>query len=136
MGAFNGGLLAKCAFCEGDGSEDSRDTDFQKGFVGNAAAALIIYPVPYIYIPDVRYIMAYSIKDPATDRIIRQLAKAKGKPILDSIREACENELKREYEKIPLWQRLQPLVRRVAAAPKTGLRADKAFFDDLSGDEK
>jgi antitoxin VapB len=80
--------------------------------------------------------MAYSIKDPATDRVIRQLAKAKGKTILDSIREACENELKREYEKIPLWQRLQPLVRRVAAAPKTGLRADKAFFDDLSGDEK
>jgi len=80
--------------------------------------------------------MAYSIKDAATDRIIRQLAKVKGKPILDSIREACENELKREYQKVPLWERLQPLVRRVATAPKTGLRADKAFFDDLSGGEQ
>jgi antitoxin VapB len=79
--------------------------------------------------------MAYSIKDPATDRIIRQLAKAKGKSILDSSREACENELKREYEKVPLWERLQPLVRRVAQAPKTGQRADKAFFDALSGDD-
>ena len=26
------------------------------------------------------------------------------------------------------------LLKRVADAPKTGLRADKAFFDDLSGD--
>lgn len=79
--------------------------------------------------------MAYSIKDPETDRIIRELARVKGKPILDSIREACENELKRESAKIPLWDRLQPLVRRVASARKTGERADKAFFDELSGDE-
>ncbi|SEF15419.1 antitoxin VapB [Rhizobiales bacterium GAS191] len=78
--------------------------------------------------------MAYSIKDPATDRVIRELARIKGKPIVDSIREACENELQRERTKIPLWDRLQPLIQRVAAAPKTGLRADKAFFDDLSGE--
>jgi antitoxin VapB len=78
--------------------------------------------------------MAYSIKDARTDRIIRELARAKGKPILNSIREACENELRRERAKTPLWQRLQPLVRRVASAPKTGACADKAFFDDLSGD--
>jgi len=32
--------------------------------------------------------MAYSIKDPATDAVIRQLAKAKGKPIVEAIREA------------------------------------------------
>jgi antitoxin VapB len=39
--------------------------------------------------------MAYSIKDAETDRIIRALAKFKGKPIVDSIREACEAELRR-----------------------------------------
>jgi antitoxin VapB len=80
--------------------------------------------------------MAYSIKDPETDRIIRELAKAKGKPILDSIREACENELRRERDRVPLWTRLQPLIARVAAAQKTGLRAHKEFFDDLSGDAR
>jgi antitoxin VapB len=80
--------------------------------------------------------VAYSIKDAETDRIIRQLARAKGKSILGSIREACVNELKREREKVPLWERLQPLVRRVATAPKTGMRADKAFFDELSGDDR
>jgi antitoxin VapB len=78
--------------------------------------------------------MAYSIKDPETDRLIRDLAGAKRNPILDSIREARKNELARERAKIPLWDRLQPLVKRVADAPKTGLKADKAFFDDLSGD--
>lgn len=78
--------------------------------------------------------MAYNIKDPKTDELIRELARMKGKPILDSIREACENELQRERRKTPLWDRLQPLVSRVAAAPKTGKKADKAFFDELSGD--
>lgn len=82
-----------------------------------------------------RYLpMAYNIKDPATDRVIRELAEIKGKPILDSIREACLHEIERERAKVPLWERLQPLLDRVAAAPKTGLQADKQFFDDLSGD--
>ena len=78
--------------------------------------------------------MAYNIKDPDTDRIIRELARLKGKPILDSIREACEHEIERERRKVPLWERLQPLQDKVAAAPDTALKADKAFFDELSGD--
>ena len=78
--------------------------------------------------------MAYYIKDSRTDQLIRELARVKGKPILDSIREACENELQRERRKSTLWDRLRPLVSRVAAAPKTGIKADKAFFDELSGD--
>jgi len=78
--------------------------------------------------------MAYHIKDPDTDRIIRELAKVKRKPILDAIRDACEKELRREAAKVPLWDRLQPLIDKVRAAPKTGLRADKDFFDDLSGE--
>jgi antitoxin VapB len=77
--------------------------------------------------------VAYNIKDPDTDRIIRELARLKGKPILDSIREACEHEIERERRKVPLEERLQPLL-QVAAAPDTGLKADKAFFDQLSGD--
>ncbi|WP_409455282.1 type II toxin-antitoxin system VapB family antitoxin [Methylosinus sp. H3A] len=34
-----------------------------------------------------RYPVAYSIKDPETDELIRKLAKAKGKPIVDAIRD-------------------------------------------------
>jgi antitoxin VapB len=45
-----------------------------------------------------------------------------------------ENELRRASEALPLWERLKPLRERVAAYPDSGLAADKAFFDDLSGD--
>lgn len=79
--------------------------------------------------------MAYHIKDLRTDRLIRELAKAKNKSILDSIREACENELRREQTRTPLWERVQPLIRKVADAPKTGEQADRAFVDRLSGAE-
>ncbi len=78
--------------------------------------------------------MAYKIKDPKTDELIRELARLKGKPILDAIREACENELRRERRKSPLWDRLRPLVSRVAVAPKTRKKAGKTVFDELSGD--
>lgn len=83
--------------------------------------------------------MAYSIKDAETDELIRRLAKAKGKPIVEAIREACANELQRERQKKSLWERLQPLVARVAAFPE---RADqrhishKDFFDEMWSDEK
>ncbi len=78
--------------------------------------------------------MAYHIKDPDTDRIIRELAKVTGKPILNAIRDACEKELGREAAKGPLWDRLQPLINKVRTTPRTGLRADNRFFDDLSGE--
>ena len=76
--------------------------------------------------------MAYHIKDVETDRIVRELAKLKRMPIIDSIREACVHEIERERAKTPLWERIRPLRERVADAPKTGLAANKPFFDDLS----
>jgi antitoxin VapB len=75
--------------------------------------------------------VAYNIKDIETDRIIRELARIKRKPILDAIREACQNEIERERAKTPLWERLDDLRARVRAAPTTGLKVDKAFFDEL-----
>ncbi len=40
-----------------------------------------------------------------------------------------ENELQR----IPLRERIRPLQQRLAKFSATGVRADKAFFDNLSG---
>lgn len=83
--------------------------------------------------------MAYSIKDPETDEIIRRLAKAKGKPILDAIREACLNELERERAKVPLWERLQPIIERVNTHALRQVQthgSDKEFFDDMWADNK
>ncbi|MBL1257788.1 type II toxin-antitoxin system VapB family antitoxin [Methylocystis sp. Sn-Cys] len=83
--------------------------------------------------------MAYSIKDPETDELIRKLAKAKRKPIVEAIKEACANELARERAKIPLWERLQPLRARVAshpARPEQTHASHKGFFDDMWNNEK
>ncbi|MEK8121596.1 type II toxin-antitoxin system VapB family antitoxin [Methylocystis sp. IM4] len=83
--------------------------------------------------------MAYSIKDPETDEIIRRLAKAKRKPIVEAIREACLNELERERAKVPLWERLQPLIERVSAHPPREVQThptDKEFFDAMWADKQ
>lgn len=80
--------------------------------------------------------MAYLLDDPETEDIIRLLAKAKNRPAADVIRLACLRELERERARAetPLWERLQPLVERVSAAPETGSTADKAFFDEMWGE--
>ena len=47
---------------------------------------------------------------------------------------ALENELARIEGEKSLAERLKPLQDRIAAVPRTGLEADKDFYDDLSGD--
>lgn len=41
-----------------------------------------------------------------------------------------------EAEVSPLRERVVPLRQRIARRPLTGLEADKAFYDSLSGDEE
>lgn len=78
--------------------------------------------------------MPLSIRDELTDSLVRKLAKRKGLGLTEAVRLAVENELRREDEAVPLRQRLRPLQHRIAARPATGLEADKAFYDELSGD--
>lgn len=77
--------------------------------------------------------MAFYVKDKATDEAVRRLAKLKGKTLTETIREAVESEYRAMREKRPLRERLKPLQERVAQHPPTGLEADKAFYDELSG---
>lgn len=78
--------------------------------------------------------MPLSIRDELTDRLVRTLARRKGLGLTEAVRLAVENELRREEEAVPLRERLRPLQDRIAARPATGLEADKAFYDELSGD--
>ncbi|HZS85402.1 MAG TPA: type II toxin-antitoxin system VapB family antitoxin [Stellaceae bacterium] len=79
--------------------------------------------------------MAFHVRDETTDRAVRRLAKIKGKTLTETIREAVEHEYERERERIPLIERLKPIQDRFAALSRPGgLPADKAFFDDLSGE--
>ena len=77
--------------------------------------------------------MTFYVKDPATDKVVRKLAKLKGKTLTETIREAVETELQRERRET-LPQRLNAIAQQLSKYPKTGLEADKAFFDELSGD--
>jgi antitoxin VapB len=79
--------------------------------------------------------MAFHVRDEATDLAVRRLAKLKGKSLTDTIREAVEHEYEREREKIPLLDRIKAIQDEFEALRQPGgLPADKAFYDELSGD--
>ncbi len=80
--------------------------------------------------------MAFHVRDHATDRAVRRLAKIKGKTLTETIREAVEHEYDRESARIPLSDRLKPIQDEFATLSRPGgLPADKTFFDELSGVE-
>jgi antitoxin VapB len=78
--------------------------------------------------------MAFHIRDRHTDQAVRRLARLKGKTLTETVREAVEQEYAREKSRVPLIVRLQSVHERFMALRKPGgLPADKAFFDELSG---
>jgi antitoxin VapB len=78
--------------------------------------------------------MAFHIRDEATDKAVRRLARLKGKTLTATIREAVEVEYERAHREIPLIERLKPIQEELNRLSRPGgLPADKAFFDELSG---
>lgn len=78
--------------------------------------------------------MTFYVKDPATDKAVRRLAKLKGKTLTETIREAVESEYRRAKDGRSIAEKLDELAERMQKYPRSGLKADKAFFDELSGD--
>ena len=79
--------------------------------------------------------MAIHVRDPETDALVRKLAKRKGVGLTEAIREAVRNELGPDPQKLSLWERTADIRARIASYPKTGLQADKAFYDSLYEDD-
>lgn len=79
--------------------------------------------------------MAIHVRDPRADRLVRELARKRGIGLTEAITQAVAAELAREDAKLSLAERLRPLQESIAARGCTGLKADKAFFDWLSGEE-
>lgn len=78
--------------------------------------------------------MSIYVRDKATDEAVRRLAKIKGTSLTDTIRNAVEKAIEQETGESTFRQRIKVIQDRLAAYPDTGLEADKAFFDELSGD--
>jgi len=78
--------------------------------------------------------MALNIRDDEVNQLAGQLAHRTRTTKTDAVKRALQNELHRLDAAIPFAERIRTLQDRVLARPATGLEADKAFYDDLSGD--
>jgi antitoxin VapB len=77
--------------------------------------------------------MPLNIRDETVNRLAERLAARQRTNKTEAVKTALVNELRRLDEATPLRERLRPLQNRVLRRPATGLEADKAFYDDLSG---
>lgn len=77
--------------------------------------------------------MAFHVRDIETDRLVRELAHRRGVSLTEAIRHAVQEDLRRERNAVPLWERLKPIVAPIADYEDTGVVIDKAFFDELWG---
>jgi antitoxin VapB len=81
--------------------------------------------------------MTIYLKDEATSKAVRKLAKLRGTTLTEAVRSAVAEALSKENEpkrRERVFNEIKALQDKFAKRPKTGLKADKAFFDELSGD--
>jgi antitoxin VapB len=79
--------------------------------------------------------MPFHIRDPETDALVRELARKRGQGLTEAVKTAVGAELRREVAGVPFAERLRALQDKALSRPETGLAADKAFYDELSGGE-
>lgn len=79
--------------------------------------------------------MPFHVRDAEADALVRQYAEDNRVGITEAIklavRRARAADDKARAEKLA---RMRTVSDRVAALPDTGLKVDKAFFDEMSGD--
>lgn len=79
--------------------------------------------------------MAFHVRDRETDALVRKLAAQKGVGLTEAVRLAVTAEIDRKEAGVEeRLKRIQALANEIARRPRTGEKADKAFFDELSGD--
>lgn len=80
--------------------------------------------------------MAFHVRDPETDRLVRELARRRGIGLTEAIKLATRRELEREDNSPEArMARIKALQAEWALLPRSGLEADKAFYDSLYEDE-
>ncbi|TDR87214.1 type II toxin-antitoxin system VapB family antitoxin [Enterovirga rhinocerotis] len=78
--------------------------------------------------------MGLSIKNEAVEALARDLARRHGTGVTEIIRRALQEMADREAAEPSLWEKLAPLRERLEKMGRTGLPADRAFYDELSGE--
>ena len=78
--------------------------------------------------------MALYIKDEETAQMVGDLAKRLGTTKRDAVRTAVRAQLEKLSPEPSLRERLESFYKDFPMPEPTGLKADKAFFDDLSGE--
>jgi antitoxin VapB len=78
--------------------------------------------------------MPLYIKDDETALLVGELAKLRGLSKQAAVKMAVKAELDRAAKAVPLRERFAALRAAHPLPPATGEVADKAFFDDLSGE--
>lgn len=76
--------------------------------------------------------MALNIRSREVDDLATRLATRLGTTKTEAVRLALANEIARAEPAPPLAERVRAIQERVAARGRTGLEADKAFYDSLS----
>ncbi len=82
--------------------------------------------------------MALNLRNRETEKLVREYARQRGLGLTEAVHEAVSQAIKRDESsgKTPgeaLRERLKPLFERLDRYPRTGLKADKAFFDEMWG---
>lgn len=81
--------------------------------------------------------MAFHVRDAETDFMVRRLAERKQKTLTETIREACEHEYEREFGLDAFLEKVKAIQDWVKARSRPGGQpADKAFYDELSGEDE
>ena len=78
--------------------------------------------------------MGIYVKDPATDKAVRKLAKLRGVSITEVIRNLAKKALDEEKLSDVDDAAVDALIAKMASWPRTGLKADKEFYDSLYED--
>ena len=77
-----------------------------------------------------------QIRNQRVVELAEKLAAIRRSTKTEAVRQALENALARIEGAQTLEERLRPIQDRIARRPATGLEADKAFYDDMSGEDE
>ena len=76
--------------------------------------------------------MPLNIRSEEVNQLAETLASRAGVSKTEAVRIALKNEIARRSRRVPLAERVKPLLDKMDAVPRTGLEADKAFYDSLN----